>query len=76
MKKFVIAAAMAAALTTPAMANEVKTAGSNTAVVSTQGVGLGGILGGASLTTGTTIMLATMIVTTLTVAGASSGSGT
>lgn len=76
MKRFVIAAAMAAALTSPAMANDLKTSGDDLATLSTQGTGLGAILGGAGLTTGTIVVIGTIIATSLAVASASSGSGT
>ena len=72
MKKFVIAAAMAAALTTPALANDLNSAGDDLAIVSTQGttaVGLGG------LGVGGTLAMATMVLTALTVSASSSTTG-
>jgi hypothetical protein len=74
MKKFVIAAAMAAALTTPAMANDQKTA--DTSILSTQAAAGAGLLGGAGLTATTIVTLTTIVVTTFAIASASSGSGT
>jgi hypothetical protein len=74
MKKIALAAAIAAASVTPVLANDAKPADDLT-ILSSQGAPIaGGILGGASITTVVTV--ATLSLVTLTVAGASSGTGT
>jgi hypothetical protein len=74
MKKIALAAAIAAASVTPVLANDA-TAADDLTILSTQGAPIaGGIIGGASIPT--VLTLATLGAVTLTVAGASSGSGT
>ena len=74
MKKIALAAAIAAASVTPVLANDAPPADDLT-ILSSQGAPIaGGFLGGASITT--IVTLATFSLVTLTVAGASSGTGT
>lgn len=74
MKKIALAAAIAAASVTPVLANDATTADDLT-ILSTQGAPIaGGILGGATIPT--IVTLTTLSFVTLTVAGASSGTGT
>lgn len=63
MKKLMLAAAMAASIAAPAMANDLKTSGDDLAILSTQTQGFGGLgmAGGIGLTT--------VVVTTIIVAG-------
>lgn len=74
MKKFALAAAIAAASVTPALANETTPAQDDLTILSTQGVPLAGALGGVGV--GGALAISTLILTAASVAGASSGTGT
>lgn len=72
MKKFVIAAAMAAVLSTPALATDLKNPSDDLVILSTQGVGVGSF-GGVGVAG--SLALATLVVTALSVGLSSSATG-